>query len=50
MQPYQITQKYGIYTARWKDITVEADSYHEAVVAIMNVIKQILWNNTEATK
>ncbi len=44
MQPYKITHKYGLYYGKWKDITVEAQTAHEAIVCIMKKIKEVLWN------
>ncbi len=42
MKPYHITQKYGIYYARWQDIVIEAPTYQDAVVRIMDVIKEVV--------
>lgn len=42
MQPYKITHNYGIYYARWQNITVEAETHHEAIIRIMEVIKEVV--------
>lgn len=50
MKPYTLTRTPSGYIARWRDVTVEAETAGEAIEGIMKCIKQILWNNTEDIK